>query len=192
MNDSLRTFIAIELKAELQKALASVLDQLKKIPSDVKWVSPGNIHITLKFLGDVAALRLPDLLQHLSLILDNFPSFIIELTGLGAFPGLESPRILWVDVQCNNHQIEDLMKAIDEEFLPLGFDKENKDYHPHITLGRLRSPKNKYLLSKALKEIQMPKNLHQKVENITLMKSTLTSQGPLYEPLGRCPLLAFS
>jgi 2'-5' RNA ligase len=183
MSNTLRTFIAIPLSSEIQQFLSQVQDHLKKLDCNIKWVNPENIHLTLKFLGDVKPKKIDAIKQTLEELAKNMRPINIELTQIGAFPNAKNPHVLWIGIKDDEHQIARFASSVEDNFGKIGFKKEKKPFSPHITLGRIRSPKNIQLLSEAISNYALPVDLKQIAQNITLYKSTLTPAGPIYEPL---------
>ena len=183
MSNTIRTFIAITLDSEIQQALAQAQDHLKRLDCNIKWVKPENIHLTLKFLGDVKLKKIDKVRQTLENLFKRAGPIKMELTQLGAFPNIERPRILWIGLKDDNRQIARLCSTLEEGLGKIGFKKEEKPFSPHITIGRIRSPKNLNLLAEAISNYSLPVDLKQTARNITFYKSILTPTGPIYEPL---------
>jgi 2'-5' RNA ligase len=183
MSNTIRTFIAITLSPEIQQALSQIQNHLKKLDCDIKWVKPENIHLTLKFLGEVKLKKIDIIRRVLEDLFKNTRPIDIELTQLGAFPNTKHPQILWAGLKNKDQRISRLFFDLEEKLGKIGFKKENKLFSPHITIGRIRSSKNLNSLSKEISNCSLPIRLKQAARNITLYKSTLTSQGPIYEAL---------
>jgi 2'-5' RNA ligase len=113
----------------------------------------------------------------------RLPSFPMTIEGLGAFPKIKNPRILWVGIQKGAEELRQLTIKLEESLEHLGFKKEERDFSPHITLGRLNSYESKLSLTEALEKPSDLPPLEQKVHQVVLFKSTLAPQGSLYEPL---------
>jgi len=182
----MRAFIAIELPQETKNALARLQDQLKKAGADVKWVAPQNIHLTLKFLGEIT----DEQFQKISLILDAIakenPPYNIRINELGAFPKIEQLRVIWVGIDSGDKETKKIAKALDEKIQKLGIPKEDRAFSSHITIGRTRSALNRDNLIEELIKRQegfKPENGEFAAAKITLFKSTLTQTGPTYEAL---------
>jgi 2'-5' RNA ligase len=180
----MRSFIAIELPNEIRDALGNIQEKLKACAADVKWVKPQNIHLTLKFLGEIDE----DQLFKINLILDAFGSdkkiFVIRLASLGAFPKINYPRVIWVGVDRGDRETKELVGALEEKIEKIGLPKEDRAFSSHITIGRVRSNSGRDKLVSILAQLQdyfkeTPQEFT--VEKITLFKSTLTPQGPIYE-----------
>ena len=181
--ESLRTFIAIHLTPEIQDILKKIQLDLKKTGADVKWVQPHNIHLTLKFLGDVSLDKIDELKKVIQKSIEGTKAFEFQITSIGAFPKVEAPRVVWVGVNQGKSQIKTLADSLEKSLETIGFAKEDRDFEAHITLGRVRSSLNRFALSKAIEQYPMPALPSQKAESIVLFKSTLTPQGPIYESL---------
>lgn len=192
MSETIRTFIAVPLSDEIRQALARIQDQLKSHDVDVKWVRPENIHLTLKFLGDVKTKKIGAIKDMLDRQLSRIPSFRMLFNTLGAFPDIERPRVIWIGIEDADGRIRELAQRLETECAQLGFKKEDRPFSPHITIGRTRSPRNIVLLSQAVAQLQLPENLIQKETEIVLYKSTLTPKGPIYEPLKQIDLVRTS
>ena len=181
--ESLRTFIALELDPAVRETLAGLQGALKKLDLDVKWVKPQNIHITLKFLGQIRQKKIKAIVDIFAEMYDSTEPFEVRLTTLGAFPNVRRPKVIWAGLEDSNGQLKTLASRTEEILCRLGFPKEQREFTSHITLGRVRSFKNLPRLSKALEEIKVPFQLNQHFNTVTFFKSTLTPQGPIYESL---------
>jgi 2'-5' RNA ligase len=186
----MRTFIAIELPEEIRTILSRIQDELKQTQADVKWVKPENIHLTLKFLGEIEQ----DLIKKIHPILDGIAQknspFSLYLSQLGAFPKLQYPRVIWIGLT-NDQQVSEIAKDLEKGMLKIGLPAESRPFSSHITLGRVRSGLNRKALVEKIESLN--KNLSSpqpefKVLGLTLFKSTLTPQGPIYEAVFTCPL----
>ena len=174
----IRAFIAIDLPAEFRAKISEV--QSKLYFQGLRLVNPELVHITLKFLGDVGAPQLSEINNALDKL--NCSSFDSHVCGVNVFPGMNSPRIVWVgangDYSCLYKQVESLMSEI-------GFKKESRKFTSHATIARVKhlsSPNSKELISAigSLRDFDVG-SMH--VDTVKLKKSTLTPQGPIYETL---------
>ncbi len=177
----MRAFIAIPINKECLEKLTLLQNRLISAGADVKWVRPKNIHITLKFLGDIDEDRLQNIipLLHESIIKHN--SFNITIAGLGAFPSIKKPKTLWAGIDKGKKCCCLLQKDIESSVKDLGFDSENRPFKPHLTIGRVRSKKNILSLSALLeKEKVFQVSAESPVREVILFKSELTQKGPIY------------
>ncbi len=188
-SDTIRTFIAVELNKPVQDELQKIQEQLKTCHPDVKWVKPANIHLTLKFLGEAPIAKIEMIKDQLPSWVAGISPFSITLDTLGAFPHIRQPRVIWAGIQEEpSSPLFLLTGTIEKETRRLGFAKEKKAFTAHITIGRVRSAKNIKPLAKILAQCKVPANLTQPVQSISLLKSTLTPQGPIYDILSTVSL----
>jgi 2'-5' RNA ligase len=190
MSLTIRSFIAIELNKDIQESLAKIQSQLRAARADVKWVKPENIHLTLKFLGNIDI----DLITKINGIFEElgkkYQSFPADLNTLGAFPKIKNPRVIWAGMQKGKDEVIVIVKELEKQLAKIGIAKEEKEFHPHVTLGRLRSPYNRASLVEALEKNSKVPTLNFTVDKIVLFKSTLTPKGPIYEPQAEASLKA--
>lgn len=178
----MRTFIAIELPQEIKDTLGRLQAKLKVAGADVKWVEPKNIHLTLKFLGEIDEQAVSRISSSLEEVCRAGKPFTIELSSLGAFPDAASPRIIWIGLKRGNKEVKEIFQNIEKHLAILGIPREEREFSAHITIGRTRSGKNRQELTKLL--LAPAQNLSEwqfQVSKITLFKSTLTPRGPIYE-----------
>lgn len=187
MTNSLRTFIAVELSPEHLAIVRDIQRDLKTIDADVKWVDPKNCHITLKFLGQTSQDQIKPITNILDTLAISTGTFALELGSLGAFPTAEQPEIIWIGINRGNQEVTVLNKNLDEQLAMLGFSKEDRTFHPHVTIARKRSNRNIKALAETLKTIPVRSD-SQVVRDITLFESILTSSGPRYSILHQSPL----
>ena len=178
----MRLFIALDLNLKNKEALSLLQSDLKKATGDIKWVKPGNIHLTLKFLGEVREEKIPQITQALKESASRIKPFAIEIKNPGVFPNWRAPRILWVSVENGKDKLRDLSAYLGRALIQLKFPPERREFSPHITLGRIKSGLNKDILVKRIKEINFT-SMHQEISSIVLYKSALSCGGPVYEKL---------
>jgi 2'-5' RNA ligase len=190
----MRTFIAIELPKNIKDALASLQEQLKVSGADVKWVAPENIHLTLKFLGEIDDTKLNKVIKILEDTAVDKTPFQIRISSIGAFPKINFPRVIWAGIDKGDNETKEIAKELEERIAKIGIPKEGRAFSSHITIGRLRSTLNREKLIKDLGMMSYnfgDKNLAEfGVTKITLLKSTLTPGGPIYEILKEAHLKA--
>lgn len=179
----MRSFIAIELSEQIKNYLGRIQDRLKSSGADVKWVNPQNIHLTLKFLGDIEDKTVDKISGILEAASCDKPAFFIRLSSLGAFPNINFPRIIWVGIDKGDQQVKEIAEELQEKIAKIGIPKENKPFSAHLTIGRTKSGLNRGSLVKMLEILQneiVQEGLESGVSKLTLFKSTLTPQGPIY------------
>ncbi|MDP2913710.1 MAG: RNA 2',3'-cyclic phosphodiesterase [Candidatus Omnitrophota bacterium] len=181
----MRTFIAIELSDGIRDTLAQMQSHLKYAGADVKWVDKGNIHLTLKFLGEIDENKCEKVKASLDEIAKGFKRFEIDLKGLGAFPSLDFPRVIWCGLDKGAKESVELAERIGEAMSKLAFKDEARPFTAHLTIGRVRSSKNKSALREKIEKlIREPSAVScQPINSIALFQSTLTPTGPIYTKL---------
>jgi RNA 2',3'-cyclic 3'-phosphodiesterase len=183
---AIRTFIALPASSVIQQQIAIVQSKLKTIQADVKWELQDKFHITLKFLGSLEQSKIELLSTALAGIVKQFPSFEITYNSLGAFPDLHHPRVIWIGTEFNQIVL-DLQTNIDRVCTDFGFQKEERTFHPHITLGRVKGTINLARLTDAIKTVTF-EPLHSRCSELFLMKSDLRLSGSIYTILKSFPL----
>ena len=174
---SFRGFIAIEINATA--TLLEFENEIKKTGADVKLVEPKNIHITLKFLGDVEENLVDNIENIMKDAVDQLQPFTIKLKGTGVFPHQNYVRVIWIGIK-DGQVIEKISHAIDERLSTLGFKKEKRGFSPHLTIGRVKTAKNKQQLLTTIEKYGDREFCVQQITSITLKKSDLTPAGPIY------------
>lgn len=180
----MRTFIAIELPEEIKQALSSIQNRLKETEADVQWVKPQNIHLTLKFPGDINEETIEKIKDILGEIAETTPPFQMRIGSLGTFPKIDFPRVLWAGVIQGEAESKKIADRLESRLEKISIVKEKRDFSAHATLGRVRSGKNKEKLANMLNKLKNEMEILEfRVEKLTLFASKLTPQGPVYESL---------
>ena len=187
-NNPMRTFIAIELSDQICEALAQIQAHLKYSGADVKWIETANIHLTLKFLGDITEENCGKIKSILDEIVRSIKPFEMSIKDIGAFPNINYPRVIWIGLDKGTVESKALAEKISEEVLKIGFQKEPRPFAPHLTIGRVRSPKNKEALKEKIGSCQLPMVKPQLISSIILFQSTLTPKGPIYTKIHEAKL----
>lgn len=190
--NQLRAFIAIELPQPIQEAIEKQTSRLRQAAGDglVRWIPPQNIHLTLKFLGNIAASHMDFLKQLLHQTADSHQPFDVQIGGIGSFPNSKLPRVLWAGVHAPA-DLASLQKNIEAGAARLGYEKEARPFSPHLTLGRVRQgidPRDLQKISAALNGIQIGNIGSARVDAVHLYKSELRPEGSLYTKLFSAPL----
>lgn len=189
MTDSIRAFVAIEIDRDIQNSLGSLINQINKTSlGSVKWTPNQNIHLTLKFLGDVETWELTSINQLLRNVANQSQSFTAVITRLGAFPTPNNPRIIWIGLEAPQTLFH-LARTIEDSARNLGFDSERRSFTPHLTLGRVRpgiTGIQQDQLAWTLRSISLPKYDPIQMNSITLFQSILKPGGAEYIPLLNC------
>jgi len=180
-NEKIRLFVAIGIPETIKKRLRGLQEELKSVGTDVKWTDPGGVHLTLKFLGGVEFDRTRDIVQVLEDIGKCFSPFQVGVGGTGAFPSPRRPRVLWVGIE-KEKTLWDLQRSIEEDLQALGFQKEDRTFSPHLTLGRIRNPKLNAGLTAQLQKLGFEPETFP-ADRMVLMRSELKPQGAVYTPV---------
>ena len=184
----IRAFLAIDLPASLRPGLARVQDELKKCGADVKWVPVGNVHLTLKFFGQIPEAKVLDITRAAGEIARWQPPFTLKVAGAGAFPSNKNPRVVWLGVHGDLDALAGFFRQLEAAFAGLGFPPEDRAFSPHLTLGRVRSPAGRTELARCLATLPAAECAAFQVNEIILFRSNLSPQGATYLPLKVMPL----
>ena len=182
--EQIRSFIAIELPAELRLEIGQLQAQLKSgQPPRVKWVDPDSIHLTLKFLGNIAIDRTAKITSALEEAAQGIPSFRLKVKDPGAFPNLKRVRVVWVGISGEVAQLSRLLQRIESNLAALGFTPESRPFSPHLTLARIHnqaSPDERQRLGQLIADTKFEADSTIMVNAISLMRSQLTREGAIY------------
>lgn len=178
----IRAFLAIDLPASLRPVLSRAQEELKKSGADVKWVPPGNIHLTLKFFGNIPEDQVEAIAQAARSVAAAQAPFALMITDAGAFPSPKNPRVVWLGVEGDLAVIRDFHRRLEAAFAPLGFAPEDRPFSPHLTLGRVKSPAGRPELTRRLVTLPSPDCTPFKVSEVILFRSNLSPKGPRISP----------
>ena len=177
--DLIRAFIAVKVPDDVSEELENFLAELRPL-SRIRWVKFGQFHVTLKFLGELR----PDIISGVKnslMPLKYFSPFDIELSYIGAFPNLNSPNVIWLSGDKGSKELSNLSRKVNDVlFEELEIPKETKKFKAHLTLARL---KNEHLSEEIIRKLGTVKNFSWKCEELFLMRSELTTKGPIYTQL---------
>jgi 2'-5' RNA ligase len=197
----MRLFVAITLDEPIRRALVKAQDELRQSGADARWVEPANIHLTLRFLGELEDALVPKLSEALGNACAGHPAFSMDVTGLGAFPNVQrpprnnrdvvaTPRVVWAGCRELKPVLPALYRDIESAILTMGLPGDDKPFSAHITLGRVKSGKNVNKLATVIGNNSSKSFGLQAVKEVTLFASTLTSNGPIYKEVARYKLIA--
>jgi len=182
--EQIRSFIAIELPDGLKLELAQLEARLKSDRQPwVKWVSPEGIHITLKFLGNIAAETTGEITKAMEEAVQGISPFHLEVKGLGVFPNLRRVQVAWVGIIGEVDKLNQLQKRIETNLIPLGFAPESRVFTPHLTLARLRdqaSLDERQRFGQLIASTEFETASAIEVDAVSLMRSQLTREGAIY------------
>ena len=186
--DSSRVFVAIELDTASAGSIARLVQGLKAKLPDVRWSRPEQLHLTLKFIGEVDNRELPQFCQALREACAGIDAFSLELGGLGAFPKNKPPRVVWVAAEDPQGVLGTLAERLDERMSALGIPRENRAFTPHLTLGRVSKGADLQRLQQAMEQATAQIAARCEVDELVLLASVKEQGQVVYEALDRVPL----
>jgi len=183
----MRTFIAVELPEKIKEQIEGLQAPFKKTDTHVSWVKPKNIHVTLKFLGEVPEERMDQVFSATQKAVEGAKKFSMSLRGTGVFPNPRRPRVIWVGAGSGGEELSLLAGRIEQEMEEIGFPREKRKYSAHFTIGRVKSPKN---VEKLMELVSASDFQTEEIEvnEVVVMKSQLDPRGAIYTPLKKTPL----
>ncbi len=165
------------------KKIEEVQEDLKLSRADVRWVSPEKIHFTLKFFGNIEESKVETIAQAIGEPVHSTPSFSLSIRGMGAFPHLKNPRVIWMGLMDGKGMLGPFQKQLETELEKLGFESEKRPFQPHLTLGRVNSGRGRDELIGRMEKYREEAFGELRVERVILFKSDLRPSGPIYTPL---------
>ncbi len=178
----IRAFIAIVIDPQIVRQIARAIATLRPQLTGIRWVPQTNFHLTLKFLGDIDEGKIEPIAQALQRYVHPFSCFAINAKGLGVFPGVNRPRILWVGLEATG--LPALASSIERALEPLGFEHDTKEFKPHLTIGRWRRfDGSSQALGKELELWDKHEFGRFEVREVVLFQSVLKPDGAVYTPL---------
>ena len=189
LKEEIRSFIAIDLPPVFIEAIGSLQDELKVGTKGIRWVKSGNIHLTLKFLGDLPEGLLEELGDILASVCRTHAPFGLSMGKSGGFPNLERPRVLWLGLEGELEKLDALMRNIEKGCSSVGLPREKRSFHPHLTLGRVKDwRKAAATLADLLGRTKTVSADTFSVNAVHLYRSDLTRDGAVYTKLKSFPL----
>lgn len=182
MSGTIRTFLAFDIEDQtVIRKLTQVQGMLGNTRADLKLVKPQNIHLTIRFLGDIQQSMVDAIYEEMKQIV--FSSFTVELAGLGAFPKLSYPRVIWAGIRKGADELTDVFRQLEPRLRGLRFKPDNKGFSPHLTIARVRTGRNKAMLAERIRELENTEFGTVKADCLKLKQSDLTPRGPIYTTL---------
>ncbi|MBK9316877.1 MAG: RNA 2',3'-cyclic phosphodiesterase [Acidobacteria bacterium] len=184
----MRSFIAITIPQEAVNAIEELQLELRRVDPAISWTRAGNVHLTLKFLGEIHQNLVPSIIEACSSVANKIQPFRLELSHPGVFPNLRNPRVIWVGLKGNMEPLAILQTGIDEAMEKLGFECENAAFRPHLTIGRVKGNRNVREML-AISEMYLMPPISFEIKDFVLFKSELMQGGSKYTILSRFPFL---
>jgi len=189
---TIRCFIAVDLPSEIKKGISSQITLIdSQIPKgSVRWVDQVNLHLTIKFLGEIQALQVNKIQNVLDLVLRSVPEFDMAIAGAGLFPSARKPRIIWLGIT-PAHEVTWLAEKVESAMQSLGFNPEERAFSPHLTIGRVSRDVSDTVLPAITAAVM--KNQPGEIgvihtQSLTIYRSDLRPRGPIYTPLAHVQL----
>lgn len=180
---TIRAFIAVDVPSFALETISQIQDRFKQLGLHASWTRPGNIHLTLKFLGETDPQRIPDITQVLIRVFQSSETFRVSLKEVGVFPNWNKPRVVWIGLDDPGGHLAALQSQLETDLETLGWPRENRPFSPHLTLGRLKSPKGKERLREAVAGLPALDPNPFDIDSVKLYRSELTPQGSIYTVL---------
>ena len=181
-----RVFCAIELPESVRALMMRHAAQLQEAVPEAKasWARDANLHLTLKFLGEIPATSVPDLSNAASRVVAGLTPFTIRLEQMGVFPKHGSPRVLWIGINDFTGKLGELQQRLEDEAVKEGFEKDHRAFHPHLTVARPRQPHHARTLANAHRQMEF-ESTEITVSELLVIRSELSSAGSKYTIISR-------
>jgi len=187
MPETIRSFIAFDIEsAQVLERITLMQKVLAETRADLKLVEPKNIHITLRFLGNITPSMVDKIYERMKKV--EFEPFDVKIRGVGVFPNMRYPRVLWAGIREGADQLRSIFNQLEPQLRSLGFAPDTKGFSPHLTIARVKSGRNKVELAKRIEENLNYEFGTVKANCLRLKRSDLTPKGPIYSTLREiCP-----
>lgn len=183
MSDTIRSFIAIELPEKIIDAIQKVQERLRSYGFNVRWVRPQNVHLTLKFLGDINQAEAEQVGRAILESGKRFAPLALAAKGVGTFPSIKRPRVIWIGVAGQLNELIGLQKTLDGKLAAIGFPAEKRAFKGHLTLGRAKGSIGPKQLLEAMAELAGFETEPFVADKVALFKSELKPSGAVYTKL---------
>jgi 2'-5' RNA ligase len=179
----IRSFVAATVPDEVVVFLRQIQAQLQLPGMNIRWVAAKNIHLTLKFLGDIDPSRVPDVAAQMDAAAGRIPSFSLAAKGVGVFPNLRRARVLWVGLAGDLDRLKAIQATLESGLESVGFPMEPRNFGAHLTIGRIRHRKDAEMINESLNQLKDTTSDRFRVDRLVLFKSILNPNGPVYTQL---------
>lgn len=183
MSKTIRTFIAIEIPKTIISKIRELQEGIKAYAFKIRWVRAENIHLTLKFLGDVEEVKINEIAKAVFKTVEGYSPISLQARGIGVFPGVKRPRVLWVGLTGQLEALVRLQKTLDENLMALGFSREERPFKGHLTMGRIKDKVDVKKFGDALMAFRSFESETFTAGQVILYKSELKPSGAVYTEL---------
>jgi RNA 2',3'-cyclic 3'-phosphodiesterase len=188
VTDTIRTYIAVEIPEIIAAGIGELQQGLNEYGFGIRWIRPENIHLTLKFLGDVQVDDIDNIFEAISRTVDGIASMPLKARGIGVFPGIRRPRVIWVGLAGQLDLLISLQKTLDTNLKNIGFPPEKRPFKGHLTIGRIKAKMNVRTFGDALMAFRKFESETFIADKIILFKSDLKPKGAVYTNLASAAL----
>jgi len=188
MSDNLRTFIAIDIPGNILSEIRELQEGIKDYGFKIRWVRPESIHLTLKFLGDIKAVKINEIAEAISKTVVRYTPISLQAKGVGVFPGIKRPQVLWVGLAGQLEPLVSLQKTLDENLETIGFPVEKRPFKGHLTMGRMKAKIDVKKFGEVLMTFRSFESEAFTADRIILYKSELKPSGAVYTELASASL----
>jgi 2'-5' RNA ligase len=183
MPTRLRAFVAVPIPGAVAVFLRQIQSRIQLPVTDIRWVAQKNIHLTLKFLGDIDPSRVPAVSAQMDAAAATVPPFSLVAKGMGVFPNLRRARVLWVGLAGDLEPLKALQAALESALETVGFNRETRDFGAHLTIGRIRRRIDAQCIRASLDPLKDATSDRFRVDRLMLVRSVLKPNGPQYSVL---------
>lgn len=178
----MRSFIGIPINNEIKEKISKIQEKFNGTGADIKFVEKENLHLTVKFLGDIKEERISDI-DNIKGVIDDYQNFEINIENVGTFPSIDFIKVIWVGANNKDGKLLNLLQDVNDKLEALGFREQKNDIVPHITIGRMKSGKNKQKVKNAIQDNENIYFGKQTIDEMRLYKSELNEDSPIYETI---------
>ena len=186
---AIRSFLAFELPGDIREKVSKISGEVKNSGLNAGWVKPGNIHLTVIFMGNIDEKEIPGIISTIDNAACNHKTYDISLGGMGLFPDIRRPRVIWLGLNGEIDGLASLRDDLQKSLKPFGIKQEKRPFKPHLTLGRFRKPiKDPVLLKKVIEKYRDTRGPGGKLQELVMFKSELNPGGAVYTRIHSWPL----
>ncbi|MFQ5455127.1 MAG: RNA 2',3'-cyclic phosphodiesterase [Nitrospirota bacterium] len=187
--DKIRSFIAIDIKESIRVEIGNIQKRIKEIEGlQIRWVRPDGIHLTLKFMGDIAFSDIDRIKELLNRSVSGFSPLFIKIKGIGIFPDMRRPRVIWMGIEGDRKELIRLQNRVEKGLSDMGYPEEKRRFTPHLTIGRIKSVSSSHIkgpqFNDIIEELKYVEAGEFQANSVTLLKSELKPSGAVYTKLG--------